>query len=171
MLKWCVLLSMLAFVAPWSLVRAAALPNGATSLNESYHDWELSCQVKDDKSLCSVMQKAFDRKTRQRLYSIQFQVTRNQVRGVALLPFGLDLNRGMTLVTDGLPVGDIYPFATCMPEGCIVPLDLDDGQFEGLEKSKNSALSFTTLSGRTMKFPLSTSGLADALARAHTLTR
>lgn len=175
MLKKSLLLAVLGWVivGQGGEVRAAAssLPDGVTSLNETYQDWDLSCQVKDGQTACSVSQQAYDGKTQQRFFSLKFQPQGDQTHGVALLPFGLDLNRGLTVVMDGLPVGDIYSFTTCMPEGCIVPLDLDDGQLSGLEKSQHASLSFMTLSGQVMKFPLSTAGLEKALARAHALTR
>ncbi|MXV43591.1 invasion associated locus B family protein [Saccharibacter sp. 17.LH.SD] len=164
-------MSALALCVSQGAEAASSFPNGSTSLTEAYHDWSLSCHVENEKKQCVVSQQAFDSKTRQRFFSIQFRPQGEQIRGVALLPFGLDLPRGMTLITDGLPVGDIYSFTTCLPEGCVVPLDLDEGQLGGLVKSKKAALSFTSISGQVMKLPLSTNGLQQALARAHVVMR
>ncbi|GBQ06674.1 invasion associated locus B family protein [Saccharibacter floricola] len=174
MMKKVFLLALLGWMVmgtPEGARAASSLPDGVTSLNETYQDWSLSCHVKDNQTDCSVTQQAYDSKTQQRFFSIKFRPQGDQTHGVALLPFGLDLNHGLTVVTDGLPVGDIYSFTTCLPEGCIVPLDLDEGQFSALEKSQHASLSFMTLSGHVMKLPLSSAGLEKALERAHALTR
>lgn len=150
---------------------ATSLPNGASSLSESYQAWSLSCATIKGANRCAVQQQVWNVKPRQRLLSISFQPEGMQMRGTALVPFGVDLSKGFTILADGSPAGEVFPFSTCLPEGCIVPLDLSAVTLKKMEKAEKLEISINAIGGREMKFPLSPKGLEEAMKRATSLTK
>lgn len=166
---------------------ATSLPNGADSLNEGYQDWSLACHARsasssastgdntnrpaDTSIQCRISQRALDGRTGGRVLTVQLEPDGEQVRGLAVLPFGLDLGKGLTISTAAQPAGDVYSFSTCMPQGCLVPLSFDEGQLASLLKTPFVTLTVFPFSGQTMKLAFSTKGLAAALARARSLSR
>lgn len=156
---------------------ASGLPNGASSLAESYHDWRLTCQSGNNMAgnnagpQCLVSQQVFNSQPRQLLVAMRLQPDGMQTRGELTLPFGLDISKGIALLTDGQSVGDIYPFNTCLPVGCIVSLEFDQNQLNTLEKSKTIEVTISFLTGKVMRLPLSPKGLTEAMKRVSSLTR
>ncbi|QHI95018.1 hypothetical protein GT348_00645 [Aristophania vespae] len=150
---------------------AGTLPNGASSINESYQNWHLICQNTKSGVKCNILQEILEGQTHQLFFRIEFKPAESQTHGVMIAPFGLNLTDGITIATEGESVGDVYPFNTCLPVGCLAPLDLDEGQFSSFLKSKKVKVSFTTLKGKLLKFQLPISGLDEALNRARVLTK
>lgn len=156
---------------------AAGLPNGAGILPERYQDWQVVCQASPDATdgggnramQCFARQQALDMHSHRRVMSIRLEPDGVQVRGVATVPFGLDLVRGLTLTNASEPVGDSYSFSTCLPTGCLVPLSFDDQQWNTLLKEKKALFTAMTFSGQPMKLFFSTRGLAQALLRVRVL--
>ena len=156
--------------------RAASGPfGGVGALPERYQDWQVVCQPKDGAEgqhmQCFARQQALDTHTHSRVMSIRLEPDGVQVRGLATVPFGLDLVRGLTLTNASQPVGDSYSFSTCLPTGCLVPLSFDDQQWSSLLKEKKAVFTAMTFSGQPMKLFFSTRGLAQALQRVRVLTQ
>lgn len=106
----------------------SALPNGATSLNETYQDWVVLCARTDKGRACVMTQQQRKNDTNQLVLAAEFtQVAGDQLRGTLVLPFGLKLADGVTLQIDDGAVSGPIPFATCLPQGCIVPISFDAG--------------------------------------------
>lgn len=153
---------------------ASTLPGGVSSLQEHYQDWRVICRISDGTKdtagvQCYMIQQALDSRTHRRVMSVRLEPDGVQVRGVATVPFGLDLVRGLTLTSDVQPVGDSYSFSTCLPTGCLVPLSFDDQQWNTLLKEDKATFTAMTFSGQPMKLAFSTKGLAQALQRVRTL--
>lgn len=167
----CVLLSGVSAYA------ASSLPNGASSLRERYQDWDVACLAPDDGARgdghiqCAMQQQALEPRSHRRVMSIRLETDGTQVRGVATVPFGLDLVRGLTLTNASQPVGDVYSFSTCLPTGCLVPLSFDDQQWASLLKEPKAVFTAMTFSGKPMKLFFSTKGLDQALQRVRSLTQ
>lgn len=156
---------------------AHATPTFSSSagvLPERYQDWQVVCQAPgtadSGKAMqCFARQQALDSHSHRRVMSIRLEPDGVQVRGVATVPFGLDLVRGVTLTNASAPVGDSYAFSTCLPTGCLVPLSFDDQQWSTLLKEKKAVFTAMTFSGQPMKLFFSTRGLAQALQRVRVL--
>jgi len=80
---------------------AATLPGGASTLQETYEDWTVSCQSTKDATLCAIRQDQNSAQTGQRVLTVELKnVSGGKVDGVILMPFGLDLSKGATLKID-----------------------------------------------------------------------
>ncbi len=156
---------------------AASLPNGASVLRERYQDWEVICQAPAEGAAngggvqCATQQQALEPHSRRRVMTIHFEPDGTQVHGVATVPFGLDLARGLTLTNASQPVGDVYSFSTCLPAGCLAPLTFDDQQWASLLKEPKAVFTAMTFSGKPMRLVFSTKGLGQALQRIRSLTQ
>ncbi|MCD4512140.1 hypothetical protein LQT97_12965 [Brucella pseudogrignonensis] len=68
---------------------ALSLPNGASSINETYGDWTVNCAIADNSKRCGVSQEQGNNQTGQRVFAIDLQPPADgQTNGVLLLPFG-----------------------------------------------------------------------------------
>lgn len=90
--------------------------------------------------------------------------------GTLLTPFGLDLGKGVVL-TLGKP-GPALPFRTCLPTGCVVPLQFGSDAVQALKRERTLHVSFATAADdRHVELAISLNGLAQALDRAKILSR
>ena len=106
---------------------------------------------------------------RQRLFGIEIIPQDTGAVGTLILPFGLDLAKGAKL-TVGKVTGAPLAFRTCIPAGCIVPLQFDAGMLAALRT--NTTLSVTVQAvgkGVPHQVPVSLGGFGPALDRAQQL--
>jgi len=101
----------------------AALPGGASSLQETYQDWQVSCGVTQNGKLCAMSQ-VQTQQNGQRVLAIEVRTAKdNSVGGVLILPFGLKLEDGASLKIDSTSTALAQlKFSTCLPAGCLMPL-------------------------------------------------
>ncbi len=62
----------------------------------------------------------------QRLLAIELQPKGAGMTGTLILPFGLELPAGVKLQVDALAASRPFVFITCVYDGCVVPLSLDE---------------------------------------------
>ena len=101
--------------------------------------------------------------TQQRLLSLSLTSKGDGLAGEFVLPFGLDLQQGMGLRIDE---GDAMTarFATCLPAGCVVRVELSRELSRSLIGSRQLRLAFRPLgSDKSTVTELSSQGLAEAL--------
>lgn len=101
--------------------------------------------------------------TQQRLLSLSLTSKGDGLAGEFVLPFGLDLQQGMGLRIDE---GDAMTarFATCLPTGCVVRVELSRDLSRSLISSRQLRLAFRPLgSDKSTVTELSSQGLAEAL--------
>lgn len=104
----------------------STLPNGATSLNETYQDWTVLCGAGQERPVCLMTQQQRKSDTGQLVLAAELgAVAADEVRGSLVLPFGLRLADGVTLQIDDGPASQPLPFATCLPAGCVVQVAFD----------------------------------------------
>lgn len=148
---------------------AAALPGGAQSLSETFEDWRVTCGMPQGVKRCVVSQQQADAKTRQRLLSVELQPKGAGVEGVLVMPFGLDLDKGVMLKAGETDVGPALRFRTCLPQGCVVMLALDAKAVAVLRKAPTAMVNAVAEGGRQVSFPVSLKGFGGALDRASAL--
>lgn len=151
---------------------AAPLPSGATSLNETYQGWQVSCTAKDGVNRCAMFQIQADPKTRKRVLTFQIEFREEGPRGTMTVPFGLALEKGVALKVDEGEAWAPLSFATCLPAGCLVTSPLSAQQIEALQKGTSLTVGAAAHgSGQRLDFTVPLSGFSAAFARLQHLSR
>ncbi len=146
------------------------LPGGASSLNETYQDWRVVCQKNNQTAQCLVVQQENENKTHQHILTLELQPRGDRIAGFATLPFGLALAKGATLHADAHPIADVQAFTTCVPAGCLVPVNLTTQQFIELQKGTKVEIRAVSVTGQNVSIPFSNKGLEQAMARITALS-
>lgn len=151
---------------------AHKLPGGASSLNETYQDWQVMCQQSSGAARCAAVQQEFSNQTHQRILNVQLSPSGNgHTTGVIMAPLGVALAKGVSLKADGKSVGETVGFTACVSDGCIAPLSLSQSQLNTLQSSKKIEVNLASLTGQKIVLPLSSKGLGDAVSRVNALLR
>ncbi|QPC88744.1 invasion associated locus B family protein [Mesorhizobium sp. NBSH29] len=147
------------------------LPGGASSLQESYQDWQVICAQKVEKNRCTLSQQQIDTKTNQRVLAVEFEAHNDQFQGIMVLPFGLALASGVTSAVDDEVSGAAIGFRTCLPAGCIVPISFDASSLTALRKGTNLKIKATSDGGQETVFTVSLKGFSAAYDRLSALAQ
>ncbi len=147
---------------------AAPLPNGASTLTETYQDWSVSCQSVKEQTNCVMSQMQSSPETRQRVLTVELRNVSGKADGVIVMPFGLDLSRGATAKVGETALSPLR-FSTCLPQGCLAPVTWDNKMFKSAE---NLDLTATALSpSQPVAFKISLKGFSAAFDRITTLAK
>ena len=93
----------------------SVLPGGASSLNETYRDWRVTCVQQGTAKRCALSQ-AQAQQNGQRVLAMELSApTANTVSGTLVLPFGLALDSGVAFQIDDKPAMAPIRFRTCLP--------------------------------------------------------
>lgn len=150
---------------------AAPLPGGASTLQETYQDWTVSCQSLKETSICVMRQDQSSTQTGQRVLTAELRNVEGKVEGVLLMPFGLDLAKGAALKIDEV-AGPNLAFSTCLPQGCLAPVSFEAKQVAALKAGTNINVTTTALSpSQPVAFKVSLKGFGAALDRITALTK
>ncbi|MGV0817786.1 invasion associated locus B family protein [Martelella sp. AMO21009] len=104
----------------------SALPEGASSINETYQDWRVTCISNEGVDRCAMIHNQVAKDSGQRVMTVELSVTPDdKFQGVVIMPFGLALAQGVTLTIDDATEGKTFGFSTCLPQGCLVPVEFD----------------------------------------------
>lgn len=146
---------------------APSLPGGASSLQETFQDWRVTCGIVNQAKVCALSQQQVRQQDNQRLLAVELRpAPGDTVTGTLILPFGLKLAAGVTMqVDDNAPVPPAY-FSTCLPAGCLVPLTLDAAQVGQLRAGAAVKLVAQAAdTGQEVTFSISLKGFSGALDR------
>ncbi|MND25828.1 Invasion associated locus B (IalB) protein [compost metagenome] len=151
---------------------AAPLPGGASTLQETYQDWTVSCQSEKETTVCAIRQDQSSTQTGQRVLTAELRnIPGGKVEGVILMQFGLDLVKGVALKIDEAD-GPQLTFSTCLPQGCLAPVSFDAKQVAALKAGTNLNVNATALSpSQAVAFKISLKGYGAALDRIIALTK
>jgi len=146
---------------------AAQLPNGASSINETYGDWTVDCRIADSQKQCVLSQAQGNNQTGQRTFAIELRMPKDgKTDGTILMPFGLRLDAGAILKLDDQSLGQGLRFSTCVPQGCLLPVSLPTVATDAMKQAKHlTVASLSISSGEAVTFNVSLNGFAAALAR------
>lgn len=146
----------------------AQLPNGASSIVETYGDWTVNCVIENAAKICVLSQAQGNKETGQRTFAIEVRAPRNGLSdGTVLMPFGLRLESGAVLKLDDKELGQGLRFATCIPQGCLLPFSFPAAATDAMKTAKNLAvISQNLANGQAVTFNISLNGFAAALARS-----
>ena len=152
---------------PAAATPTAQLPNGASSVNETYGDWTVNCRLIDVQKQCLLMQTQGNSQTKQRLFEIELQTPRDgKMDGTILMPFGLKLDSGALLKLDEKDFGAALRFSTCLPQGCLLPVSWQTASIDAMKKAKMLTVASLNLNnGEVVTFKVSLDGFAPSVAR------
>jgi len=171
MMRWLfVLAATFTLTAP--ALAASTLPGGATTLTETHDDWTVHCTVANGPVRCAAQQQQLSSQTRQRVLGIEIVGGDGDVlTGTLVLPFGLLLSKGAVLKVDDKVTSPPEPFQTCLPSGCIVPLNIGKDWLAAMRSGTAIAVAAVAVNGQDAKFSISLKGLGSALDRIADLTK
>ena len=148
------------------------LPGDATSLQEMHGDWRVVCAQQNGRKVCALSQQQTDKDTRQLLLAIELSApTIDKAEGTLILPFGLALDRPVTLQIDEDATGPTLRFRTCLPVGCLINLAFDPTTVALLRKGTTLTVRATADGGQGAIFKISLNGLSSALDRTAALAK
>jgi invasion protein IalB len=149
----------------------ATLPGGATSLQETFSDWQVGCVVQGAVKRCAVTQEQVNQQSRQRVLAAELTLAGDKLDGVLLMPFGLALDKGVALQIDDQPSTSTLKFRTCVPGGCLVPLNFDGKTVAALRVGAVLKLRAAADGGQEQLYTISLKGFAPALDRIAVLAK
>lgn len=150
----------------------AAWPEGASALSESYGDWSINCSRENQVSICSVVQAQGSKRENRREFAIELKPPANdRTDGLILMPFGFQIEAGLSFKIDDAVLGKGAPYYTCSSEGCLVPVSLPTLATDTMKTAKNLLIlapKQDATEPTTITVPLN--GFGAALARASALS-
>jgi invasion protein IalB len=152
---------------------ATPLPNGASTISETYGEWAVNCRFADGQKQCGLAHAQGNTQTGQRVFMIEFRTPKDgKTEGTILMPFGLKLDSGVILKVDDKDLSQGLHFSTCVPQGCIVPVSLPTVATETMKKAKTLTVASLNLSnGEVVAFNVPLEGFAGGTARVVELSR
>ncbi len=150
------------------------LPGGASSIQESYEDWQVLCGVANNAKQCTIQQTQAETKTGQRVLAVSLvPAADGGSSGNLIMPFGLQFDAGVSLALDAGANGKPLPFKTCIPAGCLVPLTLDANTITALKAGKQLKLTAKSIDAnvKPLVFTVSLKGFGAALDRAAAIVK
>ncbi|WP_051228653.1 invasion associated locus B family protein [Pleomorphomonas oryzae] len=177
--RTCVLVLLALFATPIKAQQTqgpqqGALPGGASSLSETHEDWTVRCQMASQKDaakpVCAVVQTQVTPQGQQ-VISVELRVSPQGLKGALIMPFGLAINRPVSLSIDeeGQPVPE--SFTTCIPAGCVVPIEIDRGMLSAMRGGAVMKVSAFTVDDQKLSLPVSLKGFSAAADRISELVR
>ena len=113
------------------------LPGGASSLQETYGDWRVACAQQNGKKTCALSQRQTDKDSRQLVLAVELSApAADKAEGTLILPFGLAIERPITLQIDQAAAGQALHFRTCLPVGCLVGLNFEPRRSRFFERER-----------------------------------
>jgi invasion protein IalB len=146
----------------------STLPGGASSLQETYQNWNLACQSAPQTG-CSISQQQ-TQQNGQRVLAIELRKGADGgIFGNLVLPFGLLLDAGAALQIDEGQPREPLRFSTCLPAGCLVPLGFDAKTVTALRTATTLRIKVQGMDKKEVVLSVSLKGLAAALDRLKVL--
>jgi invasion protein IalB len=159
----------------WGLMAPAveAMQAGdATSQQEMHGDWRVACAQQNGRKVCALSQQQTDKDTHQLLLAVELKTPAiDKTAGMLILPFGLALDRPVTLQMGEAVVAPALHFRTCIPVGCLVDLAFDPPTVALLRKGTTLTVRATADGGQGAVFAISLNGFSDALDRLAALEK
>lgn len=154
-------------------IAAPSLPGEASSLSEVHGDWTVGCGIQGQGSAaklsCAVSQRQSDKASQRQILLLELTPSNESAKGVLVLPLGVDLARGAVLQVDTGKATPPQAYSTCVPAGCVVPLNFDAANLKLLRAGKTLNVVASAVGGKAVKLAVPLDGLPAALDRAGTL--
>lgn len=147
-------------ISQFSLIAFSAPKDG-----ERIEDWTVSCKTKEGKTTCSVFQilESNDEK-KEKVASIKIYSSEEGVfKVVEVLPFGVNIKSGSSIICDGKNVVANGEFITCYDHGCVAHALMSKEDLEVVLNSKSNHIRVVSINGKVVDIPFYNNGLKSAL--------
>ncbi|MFC7396478.1 invasion associated locus B family protein, partial [Chelatococcus sp. GCM10030263] len=138
-------------------------------------DWTVSCALVTQNGapgkVCVLAQQQTTGQSGQRVLAVELRPREQTVEGTLVLPFGLDLDKGVALQVDDGPALTPLRFRTCLPGGCIVDLAFDAKTLPLLRKGSSLKIKTIADRGKETQLAVSLKGFPSALDRTTALLK
>ncbi|WP_455475841.1 invasion associated locus B family protein [Bartonella sp. B17] len=121
----------------------ATLPNGASSLTETYGLWSVNCGMQDGKKVCFIHRQEVNDQNRVVVAMTIILDADNNVSGSLTVPFGMLVSKPVRLQVDEGKATIETAIRTCFPSGCMVPIAFDKNFVAALRAGKKLKLAMT----------------------------
>lgn len=149
----------------------STLPGGASSLNETYRDWRVTCTQQGAGKQCAMSQ-IQTQQNGQRVLAVELNApSGNAITGTLVMPFGLALDSGIAFQIDEKPAMQPIRFRTCVPSGCLVRVSFDATTLAALRAGAVLKIKAIADGGAAAPFSISLQGFGVALDRLAALAR
>ncbi|UNE54526.1 invasion associated locus B family protein [Bartonella machadoae] len=122
---------------------AATLPNGASSLSETFGLWTVNCVIQEGKKICFMYRQEVNEQGR---VIVAMNVLLNAdgvVSGNLTIPFGVLVSKPVRLQVDEGKATIETSVRTCTSAGCIVPIVFDKSYVAALRAGKHLKMAMT----------------------------
>ncbi|MET3589674.1 invasion protein IalB [Bartonella silvatica] len=122
---------------------AATLPNGASSLTETYGLWTINCGIQGGKKVCLMHRQEVNDQGRTVVAMTVNLNADGAVSGNLIVPFGILVSKPVRLQVDEGKAVIETGIRTCVPAGCVVPIAFDKSYVAALRAGKHLKLAMT----------------------------
>lgn len=122
---------------------AATLPNGASSLTETYGLWTINCGLQEGKKVCFMHRQEVNEQGRIVVAMALVLNSEGAVSGNLTVPFGILVSKPVRLQVDEGKAVIETGIRTCGPAGCMVPIAFDKNHVAALRSGKQLKLAMT----------------------------
>ncbi|MFY0595779.1 MAG: invasion associated locus B family protein [Cognatishimia sp.] len=148
---------------------ATGQPVAPEVVSETFGDWTVNCQQLPEGERCQMQQLLLNSQETPAVEVNLFPVTgQSQVfaGGTIIAPLGTLLPAQLTISIDGA-LGKAYPFAFCLPDGCVSRVGLTKEDVTGLKKGAEAEVTLAHMSapGQPINIKMSLSGFTKAFER------
>ncbi|AWN36985.1 invasion associated locus B family protein [Methylobacterium radiodurans] len=149
----------------------AVWPAGADTVSETYGEWTTNCARAEARTSCLVTQSQGDRQSGRRQFVFELRTPQEgRAEGLILMPFGLNIETGVTFKLDESVLGKGAPYTTCTSEGCLVPISFPTLATDAMKTAKALVVNAQKAnSSETVTITLPLGGFNAAFARATAL--
>lgn len=143
---------------------AAAKPAAQKEWKEAFDDWVLACaQTTDGQKSCAISQSLSNTKTRQLIGALSIGKDKaGKLIANLQTPLGFAVSEGIKLSLDGQS-GVAVPVKTCLSNGCLGIVELDQNMIGQLRKSSEVSMTLQSLQATPVVIKFSPKGVAKAL--------
>ncbi|UZD92105.1 invasion associated locus B family protein [Cognatishimia activa] len=137
--------------------------------SETFGDWKVNCQELDGQERCEMTQLLLNDDGSPAIEVSLFRVS-NQSQvfagGTIVAPLGTLLTSQLTISIDGA-LGKRYPFAFCLPDGCVARVGLTEEDVNGYKKGGKAAVALASVRApdQVFNFDMSLTGFTAAFDR------
>ncbi|TWI57372.1 invasion protein IalB [Pseudomonas duriflava] len=137
---------------------------------ETHGDWTVICREVPQEGKVCAMSQVVNNQEGQRMLAVELRPQRDGLSGFIVLPFGVAVTQGVHLQVDDKAERSVE-FHTCLPVGCIVPLEFDNSAVKDLQKGKALNITARIATGGEAHGPLSLKGFTKAAERTRALMK
>ena len=150
---------------------AAPAQSGPPPQQETVGDWRIVCVTQGTAKRCTLIQEQTATQNNQRLLAIEMGMNGDKLEGLLILPFGVLLDRGVSLQLDEQATQTSLRYRTCLPVGCVVSVSFDAKSLPALRGGTGLKVKLAVESGQEQTLTISLKGFGQALDRMAVLAK